>query len=340
MMLTSINRVLLALLILLSINAALISNASAQEAGGVIEIEDVQEVEGAAMIEMFDQTRSKPKILAAKRFHLKQTLNNEIRKIEAVCELDKKQKLKLRIGLKGAVKKLSEKWMKDNEGQLGFMLNGPVEIDENGEVIEREEKKEQEDQPVEIPTITDADEIDDMMMQMVVMQDSNPFRVSQPTNSKFWKKLVKETLREDQLAKLVEFRKQEEQRKLDIHLLGLMAALDRELTLTDQQEADLKKLIQPHVTNIKLQTATFYEPFLFNYHASKVSEVGLKAILTPNQIQQWKFFMAPAKQIGQMLAMENDMNFGGGDIVVEIANEAASELLEEVGQAVLDLFSK
>ena len=313
--------------------------------GVVVEGEAVVIQEGVMIEEVMNDGpavsgEAKGKALGAKRFQLKHVFANEIRMMELACNLDAKQKLKLKIGAKGAVKKLADKWLKDNEMNLGWMLNdgGPVGL--AGPDEDEDEEKKKEDDEIVVKEITDLDEVGDNMLMAVVMDDyGNPFTAKHPEDSFFWKKIVKSVLTEEQQKQFVEFKTKRVDQKKELVLNLLVQNLVIELSLDGEQEQKIRELVRPKLMSARrIPSNSFLEPYIYYYYASKVRTSELKKLLSDVQLQQWKIFMAPTKQIGEMVEMENMGGNGGmeeglGGMVIEM-------VVESIGDGLLQLFSK
>ena len=310
------------------------ADASPQEVNGVaIEAmqEDGPEISGEA----------KGKVLGAKQFQLRHQFANEINLIDLACKLDKKQKLKLKIGAKGAVKKLANQWLKRNEGNLQWMINpgGPIAIagDDPDESEDKDKKKSDE---IVIKEIKDFDEIESNMIMNIVMDTfENPFASNHPVDSPFWKKIVKGVLTDKQKTQLIEFKANRKKRKTEAILNLLIQNLTAELTLNEEQQEKIRELIRPKFLKAKpISTTMFAETYFYYYYASKVRKSDLKKILTDEQIQQWKLFMAPAQQVGQMIEMENGMGANARD--EEFFGFVLEEVVSSIGEGLLELFAK
>ena len=270
-------------------------------ATGQADGEDEEVIEAAAVQPEIGVVGSAQNMEAAKRFQLTQIFAVEIEEIARVCELDNTQITKLTVGAKGAVKKMTAHWIKTSGQQLG-VVNRVVELDADGNEVAGGEKQVAEKPEVEI---TDADQIDIMTIQMVIMGDmGNPFNANQPTEHEFWQKTLASVLSENQAAKLGRYRSERNAAKRQVMIAFCMDTLKVELALSDEQQAQLSALVTPAIEKAEIECFSFLEPYLAYYHASKVEAVSLAAILSQAQLQKWKLFMAPAKQIEQMREME------------------------------------
>lgn len=228
------------------------------------------------------------KMIAAKRFQLSQTFLVEVEELVRVCELDKKQALKLRIGAKGAIKKLTAEWKKRINEQMGQF---PQVRPGNGDQEDGQEVK-----------FKDADEIDENTLQLVMMNAvGNPFQYEDPRKHRFWLNIVGNVLTDAQSEKFKQYRRQRNVAKRTAMIDSAMTSLSIELGLTEQQRMELEKIIRPPMEQAEISCFTFYEPFVLYYFASKADQSEIEKCLSPAQLQAWKIFLAPSKQVGQMI---------------------------------------
>jgi|GEM_PF-6160570 len=265
-------------------------------------VEEVQEaVQAQAAQPAMPMGPDVNRMVAAKRFQLTQVFAVEVDEIQRVCALDDAAKTKLTVGAKGAVSKLTAKWKKENGAKLG-MMGGDVDAD-GGKQSDADA-----DATIEVE-IRDADEIDDRTAQMLTMDpDGNPFNAVAPTDDKFWKKTVNAVLTADQVKEWKEFRKSRDREKRLSLIDTAIRTIKVELCMSDEQSEKLLEVVSPVILEEKFSCPAFFEPFLVYYHASKVDEAKLREIFSPAQFQQWKMFMAPAREIGQLIELENAQN--------------------------------
>ena len=296
------------------------------------EVADDPEVEEAqAMAVVGNPWGVEPKkMLAAKHFQLSQIFQVEVDQIEQVCQLDKKQLLKLKIGAKGAVKKLAEQWQKTAGQQFG--MAAAVEVDLEADVEgEKSETPEPDQETVEI---TDADQIDEMTLQLVMTdQMGNPFKTPRPTESDIWTKMIRGVLTDGQSQTWTDFQRDQAVAKRTAMIAFVVASLTQELALSADQRTTLESLVTPQLEKAEIKCSGFYEAYVMYYHASKVSKKDLQGFLSPAQYQQFQLFVAPAKQIGQMMEMEEGamIEIGPGSNLIEGVLEGIGELFDGIG---------
>jgi len=281
-------------------NKALVVELDTEAMGELIELQD-EAVEAEVM-------RGNPfgfepgKIIAAKRFHLKQVFQVEIELIERLCEPTAQQKAKLRVAAKGAVKKLSAEWLKKTGQRFGAV---PVPAQQDGGANQADDTAQNESEEQAEEEIKDASEIDDNMAQFLIMEvTGNPFRTVPPQDEKAWTTLVAGILTAEQVKTLSDFRATEAQQKRDEMLQSVLGGLTRELGLTPEQREKLQATFQPHFENAVFKGIAFFEPYMGYYYASKAKNEELAAFLSHAQIQKLRIFLWPARQIEQMMEME------------------------------------
>ncbi len=285
------------------------ANSAVQEAADTVATAVVQEgeaemVEAVAMQPAMMIGAGLPQMLAAKRFQLTQIFAVEVEEIKRVCELDDAQVRKLSIGAKGAVKKLMHEWKKTADQQFGVVAVRAVQDmgEEEVDPVDNDQGPINDETEVEI---TDADQIDYSSLHMVVIgNNGNTYNVEQPAKSEFWKKTIGSVLTESQATRLDQFRMEREAKKRSAMTALCLSTLDLELGLNDEQHLKLSALVTPLTEKAEIDCSAFMEPYLYYYHASKADEGSLKEFLSAAQIQKWKLFMAPTRQIGQMIEME------------------------------------
>ena len=297
------------------------------------EVADDPEVEEAqAMAVVGNPWGVEPKkMLAAKHFQLSQIFQVEVDQIEQVCQLDKKQLLKLKIGAKGAVKKLAEQWQKTAGQQFGMAAAVELELDADVEG-EKSETPETDQETIEI---TDADQIDEMTMQLVMTdQMGNPFKTPRPTESDIWTKMIRGVLTDGQSQTWTDFQRDQAVAKRTAMIAFVVASLTQELALSADQRTTLESLVTPQLATAEIKCIGFYEAYVMYYHVSKVSKKDLQGFLSPAQYQQFQLFVAPSKQIGQMMETEEKFMIdidGSGINLIEGVLEGIGELLDGIG---------
>ncbi len=266
------------------------------------------------------------KLQAAKKFQLIQLFAVEVEELKSICDLNKQQSLKLKIAIKGAVKKLTADWVKKNNRQMGNMMGA----------VQQPKKKKKEDEEELI--IKDADEIDEMTLQFVMMNmmGGNPYKNDDPRDSRFWRKTVKSVLTEEQQEKFKAVcvqRKKAKRRALTNYMVSSMAV---ELGMDNDQTKKFEAIVRPVMDSAKMKCITLYEPYLMYYFASKADKKKMKELLSPAQLQKWKIFLGPSKQIGQMIEGGNaigQVNGGNGGFWEDVEN-----IVEDVAENVVAIF--
>lgn len=294
--------------------------------------EDLDEEDEPAAVNMINNWgTSKEKVYGAKKFLLEQDFAVEVEQAIAVCELDDRQLKRLKIASKGAIKKAFEKWKKTGLQQFGMALGNAANGDD-----------EEEEEEITPEVYTDADDIDMQTMQLASGM-MNPFQNEIPSDSKFWKKALKASIGDEQHQILMKHRADRDQLKREKNVTATIEALAFELRLSDEQKQAFSELVSPKMLKARTDIGPMYEQYVLYYYASKASKSKLKKILSKAQLQKWKSAIGPAKQIGQMMEMQNAQNddeddeaggtWGEAEALIEAAGDAVegvAELVEEV----------
>lgn len=282
---------------------------------------------------------TKAKIFGAKKFLLKQAFEVEVEQAIEICELDERQLKKLKIASRGAAKKAYEKWKTKGLQQMGIGNFGNANADDDAD-----------EEEITPEVYTDADDIDAQTLQIADGMMFNPFQREIPTESKFWKKALKASLGDEQNQKLMKHRAQQDLLKREKAAEAAVEAFAFELRLSDKKKQAFKELVMPKMLECETSIGPMYEQFVLYYYASKASKSKLKKILSKAQLQKWKSAIGPAKQIGQMIEMQNGQNndedeVRGGDweetmsFLVELDN-AVDDVVEGVTDFVEGVFGK
>ncbi len=307
------------------------------EPGVASEIQDevVEEAEAVMAVQVVGLPGMEARrMMAAKRFQLTQIFLVEVEEIQNICKLDKKQITKLRIGAKGAVKKLTAEWNKQTSQQRGLVQQGG-QVDDESDTAEEEEIQ-----------INDADEIDQNTLQMIMMNGmGNPFKFDDPLDHRFWQSTLRNVLTDAQLEKFREYRQDRKAAKRNALIDSAMGSLTIELGLTGEQRIKLAEIIRPPMEKAEISCFTFYEPFVLYYYASQADSKKLKEVLSPAQLQKWKIFIAPSKEIGQMMGMEDEGVAVRGGVAIEESNlllliDRALETIARSVKALLNIYAK
>ncbi len=335
--------VILTLMIFLGMALDATTTVQAQEAP-VVEMaeieegleEDLDEEDEPDAVDMINNWgTSKEKVYGAKKFLLEQDFAVEVEQVIEVCDLNDRQLKRLKIASKGAIKKAFEKWKKTGLQQFGMALGNAGNEDD-------EEQEEEEEITPEV--YTDADDIDMQTMQLAGGM-MNPFQNEIPTNSKFWKKALKASIGDEQHQILMKHRADRDQLKREKNVAAAVEAFAFELRLSDEQKQAFSELVSPKMLKARTDIGPLYEQYVLYYYASKASKSKLKKILSKAQLQKWKSAIGPAKQIGQMMEMQNAQNdddedddeaegtWGEAEALIEAAGDAVegvADLVEKV----------
>jgi hypothetical protein len=243
------------------------------------------------------------KMKAAKRFQLSQAFQVEIELIERLCEPTPQQLAKLRVGSKGAVKKLGDQWWKKSGQRFGGMA---MEMKDRDNDQDSEQQSEEETTENEVTVdIKDANEIDDNLAQMVLMNAmGNPLQAVSPAEEKTWKALVAGILTAEQSANLATYQTAQADERRQEMLQSIVGMLGRELKLPTETKQKLHATLKPHFENAEIRCIAFFEPYMGYYLAAKATNEELAEFLSPAQIQSMRMLLWPARQIEQMMGRE------------------------------------
>ena len=307
-----------------------------EKAAEAVDEEELEDDDDDAIVGgvMANWGTTKAKVFGAKMFLLEQDFTVAVDEAIEVCDLDERQLKKLKIASRGAIKKSFEKWKTKGIQQLGFGNLGNADEDEE-EIT---------------PTVyTEADDIDTQTMQLAGGM-FNPFQNQIPTESKFWKKALRASLGEEQHKKLMKHRAERDLLKKEKNVAAAIEALAFEMRLSDETKQAFSELVTPKMLEGDVgKMGPMYEIYLLYYYGSKASNSQLKKILTKAQLQKWKSAIAPAKQIGQMIEMQNGQNNDDDDddedgdwtvIISEDLEKAAVDVVEGVVEFVEGVIDK
>jgi hypothetical protein len=270
------------------------------------------------------------KMQAAQRFWFQKAFLIEVQKIKMVCELDKKQALKLKIASKGAAKKelktWQEKWNKQMKQFQGMNFGG---------VAQNLQKKRKRKELV----IEDADEIDAQTMQF--LNNTNMFggateEAQKAIDSDFWRSTVKGVLTDAQYSKYKTYLDERKQAHISAKIDAFIAKMREDLALTDEQTQKYDALVRPSMENAPIAPG-YYEMFVFHYYATKYNKQKMKAVLDDDQFQMMKMILGPSKAYGAMFDQQANNNNDPfveqqiGGVALEIAGEVLDGFVEGVG---------
>ena len=309
----------------LGFDRAAVSQAQEVAEAEMVEIEEDDlddDDEPAAANALGNWGTTSAKVYGAKKFLLHQDFAVAVEEAIEVCELDERQLKKLKIASKGAAKKAFEKWKTKGLQQFGINFG-------NGD-----DDEDQEEEEVEPEVYTDADDIDMQTMQLVGNM-MNPFQSKVPTDSKFWKTALRASLGEEQHQKLMDHQAKRDKIRREKNVAAAIEVLAFELRMSDEKTAELSDLITPQMLKAKTINIPMYEQYVLYYYATKASKSKLKKILSKAQLQKWKSVMTPAKQIGQMIEMQNQQGEDQDDLGLDW--EETTNFLVDLDNAVDDV---
>ena len=285
-----------------------------------------------------------PKMEGAKKFILEQDFLSEIDQVNQICELTAKQKTKLKIASRGAVKKQVKKWKTQAAQQFGNMgLANNMDDDDDDEDDKKKKKKKRAAKPV---VYEKASEIDAQTMQLVSNMWGGSIIKESSTESAFWKKALRSTLTKEQLKTFNQHRQQQDDIRRAKVAEATVETLCYELRLTDEQKAAYSELVLPEVMQAKQNVAAMYEKHVLYYYATKASKSKVKKILSEAQFQKFEVMTNYSKQLGPMVEQQNVQVAGGMDedtqlvssLFFEVAGGLA-DVIEGFGNKVSDICS-
>ena len=255
-----------------------------------------QEKDGPNAVVVARNRITRLRILAAKKFQIKQQLLQQIEVMKKECNLDKKQVFKLSIAAKRHASDQATAWMKKYGNNFVAMARRPAGKNE------KNKDKEQEEEPV----FNDADEIDQGVLSNLSDAIENPFKKrSGPTQDKAWLKLLQKELNEKQWKAFQEFYVQKMAEYQNKKLNYVLALVDLELNLTDAQMKQLRKLLEPTAKKAGRTSLVLYEPYTLLFQLYKLDQKKVAKFLTKTQLQNWKMLIAPFAELEGMMEAED-----------------------------------
>ena len=244
----------------------------------------------AAAVGVAFQGFSKARMHAAKKFQIKQKYAVHIELLKRVCQLDKKQALKLTIAAKGQAARQSDKWIK----KYGVQMQGMFGQNPKG-------KKKKEEEVV----IKDADDIDEQTLQFLTNGFGSPFSTAKgPTQKPEWVQTLTKVLTIEQLEKYKKHLEHSAAQYRKVQLDYAINVVSRSVNLTDEQSVKIAALLKPQIAKMNEPENALYAPYLLFYRLVKIDQKKVKEILTPAQTQRWKLLIGPYRQIGEMMEQE------------------------------------
>ncbi len=237
---------------------------------------------------------SKARFTAAKKFLIAQELNANIDLLERICQINKKQKMKLSIAAKGLSTKMADEWM-EGYGERFRNLFGRAAKGEKAD-------KDEEDEIV----YKDVDDIDLATLNRVQTTGNKIYLGEKgPAEHKEWRKVLEQVLTADQLGVYRNYDAKRKAKIRDALLAVAVNLLDSRMDLSDDQLEKIKTLLKPELAKFKRpSTRIVYMSYITIYGLLQIDEKQIKEILTPAQQQQWKALVNPYKLSVQRIAQE------------------------------------
>ncbi len=222
-------------------------------------------------------------ILGAKQFSLNQFFAIELDRIDSICKLSDDQKTKLKIGVKGVVKKIIDQF----RIEASFMRLG----------IQSEQQNNDDAEEVEIKEITNVNDVDEMVWQMVEMGDSPAEYFEKNTkNHPMWKKIIDSTLSESQRKTYSDAIAAQNKARAESAIAFSMMSIQNELNLTDAQTEQLKDLVEKNPFNVR-ELPFLYENFSCHLAIAGIEPKVLESVLNEAQSNRLQVLMMPFRSM-------------------------------------------
>jgi len=272
----------------------------------------------------------------------------QIEEMHRVCGLSEQQMKRLQVAAKGAVDRSMDKY-RDQFKQLqdqfggaawGIELEGNLdEPDAENEVVDDKPAEERAVEAakagIEVEAVADENDVlaaaaaGPVALGHIAFVDAggfaDPFAVdpfgggaeaNAPAREALWKKTVEKTLNPEQRRAYEKAQLERSQFYRDATMQQLIARIDRQLLLSDQQRLQLRKLIDEtagrQAERRAVQGVEFAEMHMMN-QLFRIPKAKLRQFLSPAQMAQWQGF---------------GMGFGGDAIIIGNAGVAAEFDLE------------
>ena len=275
---------------------ALVINETSDERGGRRRDEEEEE----ELVQNNPWGIDERNLKAAELFWFRKMFAIEVLKIKSVCELDKKQTLKLKVAIKGAAKKELKGWKKKWDAQMQQFRGGNFgRGNQQGKKRKRKEV-----------VIKNADEIDQQTMQYLnntSMLGGDNEEVQAAIDSVFWRKTVKSVLTPAQFTKYKSFLAERKKAQVDAKIDAFILKMKEDLGLTDKQTTQYDALVRN-----KLEKAPnfsgYYSNYVFPYYATKYDKKKMKALLDADQYQLMRMILGPSESYGAMFDRQANNN--------------------------------
>ncbi|MDP1562340.1 MAG: hypothetical protein Q8M16_13255 [Pirellulaceae bacterium] len=240
------------------------------------------------------------RFVVAKRLYLRQVFQVEVELIQRLCSPTPQQLAKLRIASKGAAEKIANEWAR-KQGHLR-----PVkQSDEREQVVEQASVEVDEGETYDLTKI-DEEEAAASIQLMAEELMEEPFNVKRPQHEATWTTFLAGILTAEQSQIMTDHKSKQDHQRRKVLLDLFVGTVSLELSLSDDQQLKLRGILQPHFIDIPSNSTPMFDPYVSYYLASKVTNEELSQVLSPGQIQLLRILLHPAKEIGEMLEMNED----------------------------------
>ena len=272
------------------------------------------------------------KLFAAKRFQLSNEFAMKIKLMDDICNLDQKQKLKLKIAAKGATEKAVAKYEKDWK-QYIQQFGGFQNV--NNDAGKKKKKKPGKKKRF---VINDVDQIDAQVLQLLdqAMGGMGGVKKQDLTNVSLWKRTVSKVLGEQQQALLDKHIEKAKLAKRAARADTFIADMRIRLALSDEQLDEFSKIVRPAFLEKDLEVSWTYDAMATLYLGSKHDKKEMKALLTDEQQLVLKIALKPAEGYAGMFGDNNNVA-----VVRRQRNEfdAFTKIFDDLFQAIEDVAS-
>jgi len=240
------------------------------------------------------------RFVVAKRLYLRQVFQVEVELIQRLCAPTPQQLAKLRIASKGAAEKLANEWAR-KRGYFRPVKQG----DEREQVVEQASVEIEEGETYDLTKI-DEEEAEASIQLIAQELMEHPFNVTRPQHEAIWTTLSAGILTAEQSQIMTDYKAKHDLKRRKVLLDLFVGTVSLELSLSDEQQVKLREILQPHFVDIRSNSTPMFDPYFSYYIASKVTNEELSQVLSPGQIQILRILLHPAKEIGEMLEMNED----------------------------------
>lgn len=284
------------------------------------------------------------KLFAAKKFQLTKKYAIKIAQIQNICELDKKQVLKLKIASKGATEQALEKYTEQWEEQLKRYGGFNNRENTNDEDEDEDDGKEKVKKKKKRFVVNKVEEIDAQVLQMMDQNWFGGMVKSDATDVAIWNRTVEKVLNDEQEEKLTAHIDEIKLATRDARADAFIANMRSELALSESQLDEFDELVRPAFLKKDIEVNANYEAMATLYLGSKYNKKKMKKLLSEEQNLILALKLKPAAGYAGMFGDNNNANVAAGVAaaepemyvvkVFEAALTGLAGLFDEVGDAI------